>query len=280
VTTTDRLRRLRWPRRLILCFHAVDPTWPDAWLSTPPAAFESLVRSLVHAGYRGATMTATVADDSTDLVAAITFDDAYSSVAAVAAPILARIGWPATVFVPTQPMLERGWMDWLGADICAAHPVATAQLTPDEVGALAEQGWEVGSHGRTHRMLSRLRDDELHEELARSRSELEAVAGSCTSISYPWGEVDPRVVDAARAAGYTTGTGLAGRFTWDDPLRVPRMMVAGSDRGLRLALKTSAATWALRATPLWGALDRVRGQEVPRDLQGELSANSPVFDRR
>src|SRR4051794_8537444 len=142
------LERLRWPTRLLLCFHAVDDTWPDPSLSVPPARFGSFLEQLQSAGYRGTTFSDAVASPRRERVVAITFDDAYTSVKRVAAPMLNSLGWPGTVFVPTQPMLDHTWMEWLGSDIYAAHPVATAQLAADDLRDLAAQGWEVGSHGR------------------------------------------------------------------------------------------------------------------------------------
>jgi hypothetical protein len=45
-----------------------------------------------------------------------------------------------------------------------------------------------------------------------------------TAIAYPFGAVDPRVRHAARAAGYSTGFGVGGR--WDDnPMSIPRAPV-------------------------------------------------------
>jgi len=259
------LERLRWPTRLLLCFHAVDETWPDPSLSVPPERFSSFLDELRRAGYRGTTFSAAIAAPRGERVVAITFDDAYTSVRRVAAPLLDSVGWPATVFVPTQPMLEGSWMEWLGSDIYAEHPVATAQLTPDDLRALVAQGWEVGSHGRTHRLLSRLDDRELEEELSRSREELAGIAGACTSVSYPWGEVDSRVVEAARRVGYTSGSGLAGSYTWDDPLRTPRALIAGSDGRRRFALKASRPLWAVRSTPLWDLAEAARGLKGARD---------------
>jgi peptidoglycan/xylan/chitin deacetylase (PgdA/CDA1 family) len=143
--------------------------------------------------------------------------------------------------------------------------VATAQLSWAKLGDLAGRGWEIGSHSRTHRLLSRLDDGELTHELAGSREEIGAEVGRCDSVSYPWGEVDARVAAAARRTGYSAGSGLAGRFTWSDPLRVPRVAIAGDDGPRRFALKSSRAFWALRATPLWHALETARGLSGDRD---------------
>jgi len=130
---------------------------------------------------------------------------------------------------------------------------------------LAEEGWEIGSHSRTHALLSTVGDAELEEEIEGSRAEIVENLGSCASIGYPWGEVDGRIVGAARRAGYKAGSGLAGRFVHDDPLRVPRLAVSGVDGSFRFALKTSGLLWTLRSTRLWDVLDRARGLHGRRD---------------
>lgn len=278
------LEHLRWPERLVVCFHAIDDTWPHD-LSVPSAVFERFVAGLAAGGYAGRTFRAALAARPGERVVAITFDDAFSSVASVAAPILETTGWPGTVFVSTDPMFKGTPMTpSISPETYALHPIATATLTPRELQVLAEAGWEVGSHGRTHRPLSRLPDDELAEELGRSRADLEEVVGSCLSISYPWGEVDGRVVAAARAAGYVAGAGLRGRFSWGDPLRVPRGVIYGTDRPWRLALKTSRPIWALRSTALWDLTDAARGHIGPHDqhtplLQRGLAALSSLVNR-
>ena len=267
--------RLRWPKRLFLCFHAVDGTWLDPGLSVAPEVFGFLIASLAAAGYRGETFSSVVAATGSDRLVAVTFDDAYTSVATQAAPILDDVGWPASVFVPTAPIFDGGSMYWIGAGVRDRHPTATSQLTPEQIRDLASRGWEVGSHSRTHRLLSRLTPAELDDELARSRDEVVSLTGSCAAIAYPWGEVDSRVVDAARRAGYLTGSGLSGRFTWSDPLRTPRVAIHGVDGRLRFALKTSQAMWALRATPLWSILEDLRGLSGARD-QGRLPLRSRI----
>jgi peptidoglycan/xylan/chitin deacetylase (PgdA/CDA1 family) len=256
---------LSWPRRLLLCFHAVDATWPDASLYVPPERFARFLERLSHAGFHGATLGEIARDRGRDRLVAITFDDAYTSVHGIAAPLLDRLGWPATVFVPTAPLVDGTPLYWVGSDIQARHPVATAQLGWAELADLARRGWEIGSHSRTHRLLSRLDDAELTLELAGSREEITAAVGRCDSVSYPWGEVDERVAVAARRIGYSAGSGLAGQFTWSDELRLPRVAIAGDDGPYRFGLKSSRAFWALRATPLWHALDAARGLRGARD---------------
>lgn len=219
------------------------------------------MQRLAKRGYRGLTFSAAVLDDHPGRIVAITFDDAYPSVAEHALPVLRELGWPATVFVPTATAASGGLMTWLSPDFAAEK----RQLSWPELTDLAEAGWEIGSHSRTHRLLSTLDEAELQEELEGFRAEIVAHLGSCTSIGYPWGEVDNRVVEGARRAGYTVGSGLAKRFVHDDPLRSPRVPIAGLDGRVRFALKTSGLLWTLRSTPPLGRpRNRPRTRQRPR----------------
>ena len=63
----------------------------------------------------------------------------------------------------------------------------------------------------------------------------------CTSVAYPYGDVDARVVAAAAAAGYRAGAALPKQWpaTPYDPLEHPRVGIWHRDRRPRFALKTS-----------------------------------------
>ena len=252
------------PAKLLLCFHSVDDTWSDPGLAVPVSQFASVVSSLERAGFRGATFRQLAAAPPGKRLVAITFDDGFVSVAESAAPILEAVGWPGTVFVPTSTLGD-DTMPWLDPSIKLRYPTATRQLTPGHLQDLAARGWEVGSHSHTHPLLSRLGDADLREELTVSRDVLRSIVGTCDSISYPWGEVDARVVEASRRAGYVAGSGLSGQFTWSDPMRVPRVAVSAVDGSLRLALKISGGHWRLRASRLWPAIEAARGLAGDRD---------------
>ncbi|MDQ2982471.1 MAG: polysaccharide deacetylase family protein [Actinomycetota bacterium] len=249
------------PRRsglLVLAYHAISSSWKDP-LAVTPETFRKQLRSLAAAGYRGVTFSEAATSTSTRRRVAVTFDDAFASAAEHAPAVLGELGWPATVFVPTAPVEGRQPMRWLGGvDRPRDDDVHLTPMTWAEVERLTGAGWEVGSHTRTHRRLSELPDAEVNEELERSRQELEERVGPCRSISYPWGEVSPRVVAAAQRAGYSTGSGLGGRFRFGDPMTVPRVALAHEDGTLGWRLKTAPAVWLLRSTPVWSGLEGAR----------------------
>lgn len=246
---------------LVLCYHALSPTWSAA-LSTTPTRFERQLGLLLSRGYRGVTFTEATRAAPGERVLAVTFDDAYRSVLALAEPILQRHGIPATVFAPTdyigseRPMRWPGIEQWLGGtDEPELVPMSWAELR-----ALAERGWEIGSHTCSHPHLTQIGDDALADELARSKSTCERELGAaCDSLAYPYGDLDERVVAAAARAGYETAAALPSRLDARGALQWPRIGVYNADDELRFRLKVSAPLRGLRRTPLWESLGALRG---------------------
>ena len=132
---------------LVLCYHAVSPTWATA-LSVLPDALEEQLAALTARGYRGATFSDALGGARDERVVAFTFDDAYSSVLTLAKPILDRYGYPGTVYVPSNwpdsqlPMRWTGIEGWLGTE----HEHELTPLSWAQLRELADASWEIGSH--------------------------------------------------------------------------------------------------------------------------------------
>lgn len=235
---------------LVLCYHAVSPTWPAA-LSVTPERLERQLGALVKRGYRGATFSQAVERPAGRMVVA-TFDDAYRSVLTLAAPVLERLGVPGTVFAPTdwagraEPMRWPGIDEWVGGE----HEHELLPMSWDELGGLAARGWEVGSHTRSHPRLTELDDEGLRDELAGSREECAARLGSCATIAYPYGDQDARVREAACSAGYRAAAALGRSLREGDPFAWPRVGVYHADDDRRFAVKSSRLVRRLRGTRL------------------------------
>jgi peptidoglycan/xylan/chitin deacetylase (PgdA/CDA1 family) len=251
---------------LVLCYHAISERWPAA-LSIAPEHLEEHVSMLVHRGYRGVTFYEAVTRPPASKALAITFDDAYRSVIELALPILSRAGFSATVFAPTAFVGSEEPMAWPGIDHWRDTEYAE-ELVPmswQELEHLAEIGWEIGSHTRSHPRLPTLDDARLQDELQRSRHDIEGhLAGPCPSLAYPYGDHDDRVVEAARHAGYETAGTVparlrrpAGRLDW------PRIIVTRADDARRFRWKISPLTRGVRGTPAWSLLGAIRRQRRP-----------------
>jgi peptidoglycan/xylan/chitin deacetylase (PgdA/CDA1 family) len=239
---------------LVLCYHAVAPDWTAA-LSVTPEALTAQLTTLVRAGWRGATFSDAVTRAPWRRTLAVTFDDAFASVLDRAYPILSDLDLPATVFAPTAFIsADRGRLEWPGIDMWTGTETGSelASMSWDELRFLAAQGWEIGSHTRTHPHLTELDDETLRRELEASRQECSAgVGASCETLAYPYGAVDARVVEAAAAAGYTAAAALSSSLRPNGPHRWPRVGIYHDDHMLRFRLKIDRTVRRIRATRMW-----------------------------
>jgi peptidoglycan/xylan/chitin deacetylase (PgdA/CDA1 family) len=243
---------------LVLAYHAVSERWP-AELSVMPERLASQLGLLTARGYRGATFHRAMTDPPADKTVAVTFDDGFRSVATLAFPVLRRFGIPATVFVPTDhvgtgvPMAWPGIDQWLGGP----HEPELLPMTWRDLAMLADAGWEVGSHTRSHPRLTRLDDAGLRDELQASRETCERqLSRPCVTLAYPYGDHDGRVVAASRAAGYEAACTLPEEFSGDGPHRTPPGGGVHRARDWMFRVKASPWTCRARGSAAWPAASR------------------------
>jgi peptidoglycan/xylan/chitin deacetylase (PgdA/CDA1 family) len=243
---------------LVLCYHALSPTWRAA-LSVEPDAFRRQLQLLLSRGYRGRCFSEVVRKRGRGKLLAVTFDDAYRSVFELARPILAELGLPGSVFAVSGQIGRDGPMSWQGIDQWIGTP-DEAELTPmtwEQLDELRSQGWEVGSHTRSHPHLTTVSDEEIEAELGESKWMLEQQLGEpCTSIAYPYGDHDERVMRAAEAAGYEAAGALPKRLRPRNPLSWPRIGVYHVDDMRRFRLKVSPSLRVVRGSPAWSLVKR------------------------
>jgi peptidoglycan/xylan/chitin deacetylase (PgdA/CDA1 family) len=245
---------------LVLCYHAIDETWP-ADLSVTPAAFERQLDFLLDHEFEFTTFGQAVTSPPARRTAAITFDDAFRSVIEAAFPLLQDRQLVATLFVPTafvdrgDPASWDGVARWLGSE----HEQKMLPLSQSELIELGSNGWEIGSHTCTHPRLTQLGDRELAWELDSSRRRCrELAARPCLTLAYPYGDFDERVRRAAETAGYEAACTVPTRFHAAVPLAWPRVGVWQGDTDRIFALKVSRTLRRLRRSPVWDVLDRGR----------------------
>ena len=125
----------------------------------------------------------------------VTIDDGFTSVATVAAPVLANRGVPSVLFVP--PALLGGTTAYLGKS--PTEPL----LDGDALRELPATGMEIGVHGLDHTSLAGLSDADLLRHTREAREALADVVGTPPrAFAYPFGDWDARAAKAVEAAGY------------------------------------------------------------------------------
>lgn len=241
---------------LALCYHAVSDSW-NVPIAIEPRRLERQLTGLLRRGYEPTTFGEALTSPPARRTLAVTFDDGLRSVATTAAPILDRLGIPATLFAVTAFVGAQEPVQWAGLEgvLGTADEHELAPLDWEDLEALHRAGWEIGSHSADHVPLTGLSGQELTRQLVESRTTVEQRLGvPCTSIAYPYGAVDERVVAAARDAGYRAGGGLLPDHTDRDPLRFPRVFVSRADGEAHLRLRLSRSLRSLQATRAWAAL--------------------------
>jgi peptidoglycan/xylan/chitin deacetylase (PgdA/CDA1 family) len=235
----------------------VSETW-DAALSVTPERFEAQLQQLHDRGYRSVTFTELARRAVRGRAVAITFDDAFASVATLGKPILDRFGFTATMFAPTAFMDGGRPLVWPGIDHWPAtdHAPELEPLDWAGLAGLRDAGWEIGAHTHTHPRLTTVSAEQLRDELERSRSLCIEHLGGCTSVAYPYGDVDERVVAAARRAGYTAGASLPARPHRARALDWPRVGIYHRDSDRRSARKMAPWARALQRSPAWPLIER------------------------
>lgn len=136
-----------------------------------------------------------------------------------------------------------------------------------ELAALPPNLVTLGSHSVDHLHLSRLTDEAIEDQLARSRATLEGALGRPVDLlSLPYGDYDKRVVELAVRVGY--------RFVFSDRPQMLRQGGKGPLRGRTAVDPTDdLRTFALKSRGAFAWMPAaVRVKAV---LNGELQALSP-----
>jgi peptidoglycan/xylan/chitin deacetylase (PgdA/CDA1 family) len=254
---------------LILCYHAVSPSWTHE-MAVPPEALERQLERLLARGFRPVVAAEAIRQGGN--VLHVTFDDGLRSILN-AVPTLERLKVPTTVFACVTCADRHAPLDVpeLRAEL-EAHPDELATLSWAQLRELTELGIEIGSHTMRHPHLTALADEELAYELGESRRRIEdELARPCHFLAYPYGEHDARVRRATQAAGYQAAFALPAAERLGDPFQVGRVGVWQADSSLELRLKTSAPMRTAAGLAVVRSIARLR-----RLGQGTRSARSPA----
>lgn len=239
--------RIGWPADnpvLVLCYHAIEDLSHDSILgkyAVPMQQFEWHLDTLLN---RGAHFIG--ADEFHDYVRGkagvprqavlLTFDDGYAGLIDVARRVLQPRRIPALAFVVSgMPSNSNEWDQAKGA-------TKLELLKDEELLELGRLGIEIGCHSKTHRSMPSLPVDDLAEETAGARAQLQNKGLPAPRFfAYPHGESSAKSKRAVQDAGFVGGFGLGQGFAtpasdiWD----LPRIEMQAGDLGWRFRRKTS-----------------------------------------
>ncbi|MDD9271038.1 polysaccharide deacetylase family protein [Paenibacillus sp. GCM10023248] len=152
----------------------------------------------------------------------LTFDDGYIDNYEQAMPILAKYGFPATLFVSPGMTEQDGYLNW------------------EQIRKLHEAGWDIQPHGMSHPHLPRLGADEQTYEIVEARKQIEAKLGTKADIfCYPYGEYNKTTLKILKQHGFryafTTEQGVA--TNQQPPYQLKRIFVNGEENLKAFAAK-------------------------------------------
>ena len=226
----------------ILIYHKVEARKEVGINVVSPEKFRQHITVLRELGYRSVTfwdlLTAPALPPKPVI---ITFDDAYESVYHYAFPVLREFGFTAVVFV-IAGFIGR-WNSWdanLGG-------IRFRHMNEDQLREIARAGWEIGSHGVSHRALTFLGREQLEEEICQSRRILQIISENpVLTVAYPFAMHNPHVRAAAKKAGFTFGCkSIRGKEAREDLLQIRRAPVYQFEGmpGLRHKLDPQRISW-------------------------------------
>src|SRR5918992_522599 len=221
--------------RILLYHRVADDRDP---LALSPARFRAQMELLASMEYRAVDLLEAVALlDAGDLpprTVAMTFDDGFADVRDEALPVLASLGFRATVFVTTSVTGGERSFPWYDGD---QPPV----LGWDEVVRLDREGTlRFEAHTVTHPSLLAVDDADARAEIVESRAQLSARLGRpVTAFAYPAGLFGERERRLVQEAGYTVAVscepGVNGPST--DRFALRRRQIDARDRLLDFRAK-------------------------------------------
>lgn len=231
---------------VILMYHVVDEprSRGEARFCCRPRDFAEQMAYLAVGGWSVISLTSLVGtlargEPPPSRSVVITFDDGTACTHEQAMPVLARHGFPATVFVVSGRV--GGHNEWMTRD---GHPERRI-LDIAQMKELDHARIEIGSHTVGHVRLAGLDPQRQRHEIADSRRQLEDALGKPVHhFAYPYGSHDASAKAAVRAAGYASACStLQGRNrAGADLTALHRTEVRGTDSLLQFALKLRLGT--------------------------------------
>ncbi len=206
----------------VLVYHDIAPR-AEGRLILAARTFERQMRYLKAEGYRTVSL-----DDLVEFTrlgrqlprrsVVLTFDDGYRSFLRYAYPVLKELGFTATLFVYTDFVgLGRNALGW------------------DDLRRLADEGFVIGAHSKTHSELRRRPDESAEVFARRLRTELGTplplfqarVGRTPRALAYPYGTHDDEVIQKVKDTGYLAAFSVRreGNPSFVHPLRIRRSQI-------------------------------------------------------
>ena len=167
----------------------------------------------------------------------ITFDDGYRDNLQIAAPLLKKYGFTATVFaVAGQIGKVNNWDN-------VTHRLGAELMSVDELKEWHSLGFEIGSHGMSHAAMNQIDSTAIHYESLQSKLLLEELLDiPIHFFCYPYGFLNEEAKVSLRNDGYLGALAILYGAQWDpiDWFAIPRVKISERDQPFTFSWKVSA----------------------------------------
>lgn len=196
----------------VFAYHGVGELASPLYVSEK--LFERQIRALAEAGYQSVALDSTLFEgtQAAGKRCVITFDDCFESVYSKAWPILRNYGFTATLFAVTDYCGRTN--RWPSQPEDAPE---TDLLSWEQILFLAEQGYQIGAHTKTHPDLTCLTLERAEEEILGSKQAIErALSADVSTFAFPYGLTNGRITQLVKkhyACAVGTDLAIAGTNT-------------------------------------------------------------------
>lgn len=178
-----------------LVYHKVSAVREWGLTTTTPIQFKAQMVALDRLGFSFSRIRDYDPRENQILV---TFDDGYACIRENAAPILDEVGGVATVFVITDYVGRKNSWDYFPESKQVDH------MDWSSLRELHGKGWEIGSHGCSHRRLIHMDQQQINQELTVSKQKIEDKLGEeVTTFCPPFNTWNSDLLDRIEQTGYT-----------------------------------------------------------------------------
>jgi peptidoglycan/xylan/chitin deacetylase (PgdA/CDA1 family) len=211
----------------IISYHKISLQKEFGVTTISPQTFKNQLELLIENGYETVTFKQL---DSNQILPQkpiiISFDDTYKSVYDNAYPVMKKLNFKGVLFVIS---------DYIGKkNLWEAYPIQRNfyHANEDEINELIINGFELGSHSKSHNYLPYLSNEIISNELTESKHFLESTFKTeIITCCYPYGGYNRQVIKIAQTKGYRFGMGNL-RYTSraaEKPLCLQRRSVYSND---------------------------------------------------